>query len=81
MTLPELERRGYDSNMAIGTLASASTLGLLIPPSIVLIVYGETRRAVDYSAIHGRYWAGLMILAMFMTYLVLWALLKGNRNW
>mgnify|MGYP003675782722 CR=1 FL=1 len=40
MTLPELERRGYDSNMAIGTLASASTLGLLIPPSIVLIVYG-----------------------------------------
>ncbi len=40
MTLPELERRGYDSNMAIDALASASTLGLLIPPSIVLIVYG-----------------------------------------
>lgn len=80
MTLPELERRGYDSNMAIGTLASASTLGLLIPPSIVLIVYGVvTEQSISRLFMAG-IGPGLMILAMFMTYLVLWALLKGNRE-
>nr|WP_218927947.1 TRAP transporter large permease subunit [Halomonas zhaodongensis] len=79
MTLPELERRGYDSNMAIGTLASASTLGLLIPPSIVLIVYGVVTEQSITRLFMAGIGPGLMILAMFMTYLVLWALLKGNR--
>ncbi|APX94714.1 C4-dicarboxylate ABC transporter permease [Halomonas sp. 1513] len=80
MTLPELERRGYDSNMAIGTLASASTLGLLIPPSIVLIVYGVvTEQSISRLFMAG-IGPGLMILALFMSYLVLWSLLKGNRE-
>ncbi|MCC5884682.1 MAG: TRAP transporter large permease subunit [Halomonas sp.] len=80
MTLPELERRGYDSNMAIGTLASASTLGLLIPPSIVLIVYGVvTEQSISRLFMAG-IGPGLMILAMFMSYLILWALIRGNRQ-
>ncbi|MFN2410528.1 MAG: TRAP transporter large permease [Halomonas sp.] len=79
MTLPELERRGYDPQMAIGTLASASTLGLLIPPSIVLIVYGVvTEQSISRLFMAG-IGPGIMILAMFMGYLVLWSLLKGNR--
>ena len=40
MTLPELKKRGYPEDMTIGTLAGAGTLGLLIPPSIIMIVYG-----------------------------------------
>ena len=40
ITLGELRKRGYDDNLAIGSLAGAGTLGLLIPPSIVLIIYG-----------------------------------------
>ena len=40
MSLPELRKRGYDERMSIGTLAGSGTLGLLIPPSIILIVYG-----------------------------------------
>ncbi|WNL42641.1 TRAP transporter large permease subunit [Halomonas sp. PAMB 3264] len=80
MTLPELERRGYDSHMAIGTLASASTLGLLIPPSIVLIVYGVvTEQSISRLFMAG-IGPGLMILALFMSYLVLWALIKGRRD-
>ncbi len=43
MTLPELKRRGYPEHIAIGTLAGAGTLGLLIPPSIIMIVYGVYR--------------------------------------
>ncbi|MGJ7456196.1 TRAP transporter large permease [Halomonas sp. MA07-2] len=80
MTLPELERRGYDPQMAIGTLASASTLGLLIPPSIVLIVYGVvTEQSISRLFMAG-VGPGLMILGLFMSYLILWALLKGNRQ-
>src|SRR5436309_2778191 len=42
MSLPELARRGYPHEMSIGSLAGAGTLGLLIPPSIIMIVYGVT---------------------------------------
>ena len=42
MTLPELKARGYPEDITIGTLAGAGTLGLLIPPSIIMIVYGVT---------------------------------------
>ncbi|MCA1770512.1 MAG: TRAP transporter large permease subunit [Halomonas sp.] len=79
MTLPELERRGYDPQMAIGTLASASTLGLLIPPSIVLIVYGVVTEQSITRLFMAGVGPGVMILGLFMTYLIVWALLKGNR--
>lgn len=80
MTLPELERRGYDSNAAIGTLASASTLGLLIPPSIMMIVYGVvTEQSISRLFIAGIL-PGLLLLALFMAYLIGWSLLVGNRQ-
>jgi C4-dicarboxylate transporter DctM subunit len=40
ITLPELDKRGYPDRLAVGTLSGAATLGLLIPPSIIMIVYG-----------------------------------------
>src|SRR3546814_14164585 len=40
MTLTELTRRGYDRDLAMGSLAGAGTLGFLIPPSIIMIIYG-----------------------------------------
>ena len=42
MSIPELQKRGYPEFMTIGTLAGAATLGLMIPPSLTLIVYGVT---------------------------------------
>ena len=54
MTLPELQARGYPEDITIGTLAGAGTLGLLIPPSIIMIVYGVTRQRVDRAAVHRR---------------------------
>ncbi|WP_148252131.1 TRAP transporter large permease [Aidingimonas lacisalsi] len=80
MTVPELEKRGYDSNMAIGTLASASTLGLLIPPSIMLIVYGVVMEQSISRLFMAGIGPGALILALFMGFLIGWALLIGNRS-
>lgn len=80
MTLPELERRGYSETAAIGTLASASTLGLLIPPSIMMIVYGVvTEQSISRLFMAG-IGPGLMLLALFMIYLVIWSLTAGKHG-
>ncbi|KAA0017467.1 TRAP transporter large permease subunit [Salinicola corii] len=80
MTLPELERRGYDETLAIGTLASASTLGLLIPPSIMMIVYGVvTEQSISRLFMAG-IGPGLLLLALFMIYLVIWSLTAGRNG-
>lgn len=80
MTLPELERRGYSETLAIGTLASASTLGLLIPPSIMMIVYGVvTEQSISRLFMAG-IGPGLLLLALFMIYLVIWSLTAGRNG-
>ncbi|WFF40192.1 TRAP transporter large permease subunit [Salinicola endophyticus] len=80
MTLPELERRGYSETLALGTLASASTLGLLIPPSIMMIVYGVvTEQSISRLFMAG-IGPGLLLLALFMLYLVVWSLSAGRRG-
>jgi tripartite ATP-independent transporter DctM subunit len=74
ITLPELERRGYPEHIAIGSLAGAGTLGLLIPPSIIMIVYGvATDVSIGKLFIAGVI-PGLLLAALFMGYTVLWSL-------
>jgi tripartite ATP-independent transporter DctM subunit len=70
MTLPELSKRGYPDNMVIGTLAGAGTLGLLIPPSIIMIVYGVT---ADVS-IAKLFIAGVLPGLMLAGLIIYWAL-------
>ncbi|MCC5972019.1 MAG: TRAP transporter large permease subunit [Pararhodobacter sp.] len=78
MSLPELKSRGYDDRMAIGTLAGAGTFGFLIPPSIILIVYGAaTEQSIARLFLAGVI-PGLMLAVMFAGYVMIWALL--NRN-
>ena len=55
MSIPELRQRGYPEYMIVGTLAGAATLGLMIPPSLTLIVYGVDDQRIDYPAVHGRH--------------------------
>ncbi|MDX1513863.1 MAG: TRAP transporter large permease subunit [Gammaproteobacteria bacterium] len=79
MSIPELKGRGYDERMSIGTLAGSGTLGLLIPPSIILIVYGvATEQSIARLFIAGIL-PGLMLVLMFMGYVALWALLNPGR--
>ncbi|MBX9612311.1 MAG: TRAP transporter large permease subunit [Burkholderiales bacterium] len=74
MTLPELSRRGYPEPMIVGTLAGASTLGLLIPPSIIMIVYGVTAEVSIARLFIAGVLPGLMLAALFSGYIMLWAL-------
>ncbi|KEA64123.1 TRAP dicarboxylate transporter, DctM subunit, unknown substrate 5 [Marinobacterium lacunae] len=75
MSMPELSRRGYSDFMTIGTLAGASTLGLMIPPSLTMIVYGViTNQSIPKLFIAGII-PGLVLATLFMSYIVLWALI------
>ena len=75
MSIPELSRRDYPNKMVIGTLAGSATLGLLIPPSIILIVYGvATEQSIARLFIAGIL-PGLMLVSMFVGYVVIWSLL------
>lgn len=74
MTLPELKRAGYDDKMALGTLAGSGTLGLLIPPSIILIVYGVAAEVSIARLFIAGALPGLMLVGLFMGFTILWAL-------
>ena len=79
MALPELKARGYDERMAIGTLAGSGTLGLLIPPSIILIVYATaTEQSIARLFIAGVV-PGMMLAALFMGFIAVWALINKSR--
>jgi tripartite ATP-independent transporter DctM subunit len=75
MTLPELLGRGYPEGKVIGTLAGAGTLGLLIPPSIILIVYGVTAEVSIAQLFIAGVIPGLMLAGLFMGYVMIWSLL------
>ncbi len=79
MSLPELDKRGYDERLAIGTLAGSSTLGFLIPPSIILIVYGVATEQSIARLFIGGVLPGLMLVILFMGFVVVWALLHPGR--
>ncbi|MCX8097618.1 MAG: TRAP transporter large permease subunit [Casimicrobiaceae bacterium] len=78
MTLPELARRGYPEGMTIGTLAGAGTLGLLIPPSIIMIVYAVAAEVSIAKLFVAGIIPGLMLALLFSGYVIAWSLLNGD---
>ena len=79
MTLPELKSRGYPEDMAIGTLAGAGTLGLLIPPSIIMIVYGVSANVSIAQLFIAGVVPGLLLATLFSGYVVAWALVNPGK--
>jgi len=79
MSLPELTRRGYPADMVIGSLAGAGTLGLLIPPSIIMIVYGVSADVSIAQLFMAGVIPGILLAALFSGYLVVWGLLNPQR--
>lgn len=79
MTLPELKNSGYSDKMSIGTLAGSGTLGLLIPPSIILIVYGVAAEVSIARLFIAGALPGLLLVSLFMGYIAIWALLNKDQ--
>ena len=78
MSLPELDARGYDRNLSVGSLAGSGTLGLLIPPSIIMIVYGVSADVSIIRLFLAGIIPGLMLMALFMGYIVVAALVRKD---
>ena len=79
MSLPELRQRGYDEKIAIGTLAGSGTLGLLIPPSIILIVYGAATEQSIARLFMAGVLPGAMLCVLFMSYVAIWATINRSK--
>ena len=79
MTLPELGSRGYPRDITIGSLAGAGTLGLLIPPSIIMIVYGVSADVSIAKLFIAGIIPGILLAALFSGYLVVWALMHPGQ--
>ena len=73
MSLPELKRRGYPDDISIGSLAGAGTLGLLIPPSIIMIVYGVSAEVSIAQLFIAGVLPGILLALLFSGWLVVWA--------
>ena len=78
MSLPELARRGYPDMMSLGSLAGAGTLGLLIPPSIIMIVYGVTADVSISQLFIGGVIPGIVLAGIFSLYIAGWSIRNAH---
>jgi len=78
--LPELTKRGYDEKITLGSLSCAGTLGILIPPSITMVVYAV---AADQSIIRiflAGFIPAAILMGLFSGYIIVWALLNPDKT-
>lgn len=77
VAVPELKARGYDESLVLGTIAGSATLGLLIPPSIIMIVYGVAAEQSIARLFIAGVLPGIVVMGLYMGYVALWA--TANR--
>lgn len=80
VALPELLKRGYDERIALGSLATAGTLGILIPPSITMVVYAVAADASIIRVFLAGFIPGFIVMGLFSGYIVFWALMNPDRT-
>ncbi len=79
MSIPELRKRNYPETILLGSLAGSGTLGLLIPPSIILIIYGVTVQESIAKLFIAGIIPGIMIALIFMSYVIIWSLINKDK--
>src|SRR3954466_7316738 len=80
IALPELKKRGYDENLSLGSLAGAGTLGILIPPSITMVVYAVQANVSIIQVFLAGFLPGLLVMVLYSGYIVLWSLVHPERT-
>ncbi len=79
MSIPELRKRKYPEKLLLGSLAGSGTLGLLIPPSIILIIYGVAVQESIAKLFIAGIIPGIMIALIFMSYVIIWSSLNKEK--
>lgn len=80
IALPELKRRGYDDMVSLGSLAGAGTLGILIPPSITMVVYAVAANVSIIQVFLAGFLPGLLVMALYSGYLIAWSLANPEKT-
>src|SRR6478736_5204028 len=80
IALPELKKRGYDDTVSLGSLAGAGTLGILIPPSITMVVYAVAANASIIQIFLAGFLPGFLVMALYSGYIIVWALLNPKKQ-
>jgi tripartite ATP-independent transporter DctM subunit len=79
IALPELAKRGYDQKVSLGSLCGAGTLGILIPPSIIMVVYAVAAEVSIIQIFIAGCLPGLLVMVLFSGYIVVWSLLNPGK--
>ncbi|OFW20565.1 MAG: C4-dicarboxylate ABC transporter permease [Acidobacteria bacterium RIFCSPLOWO2_02_FULL_65_29] len=80
VALPELKKRGYDEKTCLGSLCGAGTLGILLPPSIIMVVYAVAAEVSILKVFLAGCLPGLVLMLLFSGYIVVWALLNPEKT-
>jgi len=80
IALPELKKRGYDDMVSLGSLAGAGTLGILIPPSITMVVYAVQANVSIIQVFLAGFLPGLLVMALYSGYIAFWSLAHPDRS-
>jgi tripartite ATP-independent transporter DctM subunit len=80
VALPELKKRGYDEKTCLGSLAAAGTLGILLPPSIIMVVYAVAAEVSIIKVFLAGFIPGFVLTALFSGYIIVWALLNPSKT-
>src|SRR5882757_2826577 len=80
IALPELKKRGYDEMVSLGSLAGAGTLGILIPPSITMVVYAVQANVSIIQVFLAGFLPGFLVMALYSGYIAIWSLLLPEKT-
>src|ERR671912_2494342 len=80
IALPELKKRGYDEMVSLGSLAGAGTLGILLPPSIMMVVYAVAANVSIIQVFLAGFLPGLLVMALYSGYIAVWSLAHPDRT-
>ena len=80
IALPELKKRGYDEMVSLGSLAGAGTLGILIPPSITMVVYAVQANVSIIQVFLAGFLPGFLVMALYSGYLIIWSLAHPEKT-
>jgi tripartite ATP-independent transporter DctM subunit len=80
IALPELKKRGYDKMVSLGSLAGSGTLGILIPPSIMMVIYAVQANVSIIQVFLAGFLPGLLVMVLYSGYIILWSLANPKKT-